>query len=84
MRCRRPWQYRLQALSARLNNWMLTKLTKEVENTAGVSPLVVVPRHKLHEVGVQGDTSLGIEDRGVCVADKVRGNNLILGIGKNS
>jgi hypothetical protein len=34
----------------------------QVDDTVAVAPLIVVPRDKLDEVLVQGDTSLGIED----------------------
>ena len=60
------------------------KLTDEVNNTAGVTPLVVVPGDKLDEVGVQGDTSLGIEDGGVVVTVQVRGDNVVLGVAKDA
>lgn len=57
---------------------------QEVEDTAGVTPLVVVPADKLDEVGVQGDTSLDIEDRGVVVAEHVGGDDIVVGVGHDS
>ena len=40
----------------------LEHVADQVDDTVAVAPLVVVPRDKLDEVIVQGDTSLGIED----------------------
>ena len=48
------------------------------------SHLIVVPRHKLDEVVVEGDTSLGVEDAGVEVAVHVGGDNLVLGVAENA
>ena len=56
----------------------------EVEDTAGVTPLVVVPADKLDKVVVEGDTSLGIEDGGVGVAVHVAGDNLVLSVSENA
>jgi hypothetical protein len=50
----------------------------------GVTPLVVVPGDKLDEVGVKGDTSLGIEDGGVVVTVKIGGDDLVLSVAENS
>lgn len=57
---------------------------EEVEDTAGVTPLVVVPGDQLDEVLVEGDTGLGIEDGGVGVAVKVRGDDIVLSVGENA
>lgn len=57
---------------------------KEVEDTARVTPLVVVPADKLDEVVVERDTSLGIEDGGVGVAVQVSGDNVVLSVSKNA
>jgi hypothetical protein len=58
--------------------------TKEVQDTAGVAPLVVVPGHQLHKVFVEGDTCLGIEDGRVGVAVHVGRNNVILSVSQDS
>ena len=50
----------------------LGDVCEEIENTARVAPLVVVPRDKLDEVLVEGDTGLGIEDGAGWVAVQVR------------
>lgn len=57
---------------------------KEVEDTAGVTPLVVVPRDQLDKVVVEGDTGLGIEDGGVGVAVEIRGDNIVLGVSQDA
>lgn len=57
---------------------------QEVEDTAGVTPLVVVPGDELDEVVVQGDTGLGVEDGGVGVADHVGGDDIVLGVGQDA
>lgn len=56
----------------------------EVDNTAGVTPLVVVPGDKLDEVGVKGDTGGGIEDGGALVTVKIGGDDLVLGVAKDT
>lgn len=60
------------------------ELTDEVNNTAGVTPLVVVPGDELDEVGVKGDTGLGVEDGGVVVTVQVRGDNVVLSVGEDT
>ena len=35
---------------------------KKVKNTAGVTPLVVVPGNQLDKVVIERDTGLGVED----------------------
>jgi hypothetical protein len=62
----------------------LGNVGQEVEDTAGVTPLVVVPGDQLDEVVVEGDTGLGIEDGGVGVAVKVRGDNVVLSVGQDT
>lgn len=53
-------------------------LTEEIDDTSGVTPLVVVPGDELDEVVVEGDTSLGIEDGRVAVTVQVSGDKVIL------
>jgi hypothetical protein len=62
----------------------LGNVGQEIEDTAGVTPLVVVPGDQLDEVLVEGDTSLGVEDGGVGVANHVAGNNLVLGVSEDA
>ena len=62
----------------------LGNVGKEVEDTARVTPLVVVPADNLDEVVVERDTSLGIEDGGVGVTVQVGRDNIVLSVGKNA
>lgn len=62
----------------------LGNVGQEVEDTAGVTPLVVVPRDQLDEVVVEGDTGLGIEDGGVGVAVKIGGDDVVLSVGQDT
>lgn len=62
----------------------MEKLTDQVNNTAGVAPLVVVPGDQLDEVGVQSNTGLGIEDGGASVTVEVSGDNLVLGVAEDT
>jgi hypothetical protein len=55
-------------------------LTEEVQNTAGVTPLIVIPGDKLDEVVVESNTCLGIEDGGVGVTVEIGRDNVILGV----
>ena len=56
----------------------------QIDDTLGVSPLVIVPRHEFDKVVIEGDTSLGIKDGRVWVTNKVGGHDLILGITENA
>lgn len=67
-----------------MEKWQNEKLTDQVNNTAGVTPLVVVPGDQLDEVGVQSNTGLGIEDGGAGVTVQVTGDNLVLGVAKDA
>lgn len=50
----------------------------------GVAPLVVVPGNQLDEVGVQGNTGLGIEDGRVVITVQVGGDNVVLGVAQDT
>ena len=56
----------------------------EIDHTVGVTPLVIVPRDELHEVIVQSDTGLLVEDGGAGIAQEVRGNNFLIGVTQNA
>mmetsp|Transcript_86431 Transcript_86431/g.129610 ORF Transcript_86431/g.129610 Transcript_86431/m.129610 type:complete len:345 (+) Transcript_86431:45-1079(+) len=56
----------------------------EVKDTVGVSGLVVIPRNKFDEVVSKGNSGLLVEDRRVRVRDEVGGNNIFIGVSKNS
>lgn len=63
---------------------LLSNDANEVEDTARVSPLVVVPGNELDELVVQGDTSLSIEDGGVVVSVQVGRDDLLVGVAKDA
>jgi len=44
----------------------------KVDHSVGVSPLVIVPGDDLDETGVEGNTSISIEDGRARVSDEVR------------
>jgi hypothetical protein len=46
-------------------------LTKEIQDTARVAPLVIVPGNKLDEVVIESNTCLSIEDGRVIVAIQI-------------
>ena len=52
----------------------------KIANTAGVTPLVVVPGDELHEVGVELNTGVGVEDGGVGVANEIGRDNSIVSV----
>jgi hypothetical protein len=57
---------------------------EQVTDTAGVSPLVIVPRDKLDEVVVERNSSLGVEDRGVGVTDEVGRDDILISVGHDT
>eukprot|EP01083_Nonionella_stella_P156417 506545_1 len=56
----------------------------EVDNTAGVSPLVIVPGNKLDERRVEHDSGLGIEDGRTRIRLEIGGNKGLVTVSKNS
>lgn len=56
----------------------------QVDDTVGVTELVVVPGNELNELVVKGDTGLGVEHRRVSVAKEVGGDNLLIGVAENA
>ena len=63
---------------------LLSSVLEEVADTAGVAPLVVVPRDELDEVGVELDSGVGVEDGRVLVADEVGGDDLLVGVANDA
>jgi hypothetical protein len=63
-----------------MNESEVYKLTEEIEDTARVAPLIVVPGNELDKVVIEGDTGLGVEDGGAWVAVQVSRDNLVLGV----
>ena len=58
----------------------LRNVGKKVKDTAGVTPLIVVPGNQLDKVVIERDTGLGVEDGGSGVAVQVGGNNVVLSV----
>ena len=56
----------------------------EVDNSVGVSPLVIVPGDQLVEVVVESDAGLRVEDRASGVVVEVRADDLLGGVSENS
>ncbi|KAI8439274.1 hypothetical protein MSG28_013111 [Choristoneura fumiferana] len=56
----------------------------EIDDSAGVAILIVVPADQLDEVVVEGDASGSVEDGGVSVSDEVRGHHLVLGVAEHT
>jgi hypothetical protein len=56
----------------------------EIDDSAGVAELVVIPRDELDELVVEGDTSEGVEDARARVADKVRRDDLVLRVAEDA
>ena len=56
----------------------------QVEHLVGEAPLVVVPGDQLHEVIVQGDTGLSVEDGGVGIGAEVGGDDLVVHVLQNT
>lgn len=56
----------------------------QVDQTVGVSPLVVIPRNDLVEVVVEEDAGFGIDSGGGRVVNEVAGNDLVFGVSKNT
>src|SRR5690606_10108963 len=52
----------------------------EIDELVGISPLVVVPGDQLHEVVVERDAGVGIENAGARIAEEIGGNHMILGV----
>ena len=59
-------------------------LTKKVNDTARVAPLVVIPRHKLDEVVVERNAGLSIEDGGVGVTIQIGGDDVVFRVGEDA
>lgn len=59
---------------------LLGSVDEEVNDTVGVTPLVVVPGDELDEVLVELDTSGGVEDGGSSVADEVGRDDRVLSV----
>ena len=50
----------------------------QIHYLAGISPLVVIPRHEFYEVIVQSNAGFGIEDAGTGFTDKVGRDDVVV------
>lgn len=82
--CHPPWQCMLQSVSESQVSECGDRLTQQIDDTARIAPLVVVPGDKLHKIVVQRDTCLSVEDGGVGVAIEVARNDLVFCVGQNA
>lgn len=62
----------------------LGSVADQVDNTGGVTVLIVIPRDELDKVGVERDTSLGIKDGRAAVTQEIGGDNFILSVAENA
>ena len=67
-----------------LTGILLGSVDQEVADTPRVTPLVIVPGDQLDEVLVQLDAGSGIEDGGSRVADKIGGDDSLVGVFENA
>ena len=56
----------------------------QIEESVGVAPFVIVPGDELNEVGVKGDTGLGIEDGGSGITNKVLGDDFFISVSEDT
>ena len=83
VRKRRPSSIRLylgKACHLLIGTVLLGSESQEVDNTVGVTPLVIVPGDQLDERRADLDTSIGVEDGRVVVAGEIGGDDLLLGV----
>mmetsp|Transcript_21956 Transcript_21956/g.39853 ORF Transcript_21956/g.39853 Transcript_21956/m.39853 type:complete len:351 (-) Transcript_21956:47-1099(-) len=59
-------------------------VTDKVQNTVGVSSLVIIPRNELDKVIRQGNTRLLVKDGRVSVTNEIRRHNIVIVISKNT
>ena len=64
----------------RLSTINLGHVAHKVNNTVGISPLVVVPGNELHESRVEHDACLGVEDGGDGASNEVLGDKGLVGV----
>ena len=74
----------LTSLSDKSNLLGHRHVLDEVEDTGGVSSLVVVPRNKLDEVIGQSNTGLLIKDRGVRIGNEITAHNVIVVVSEDA
>lgn len=56
----------------------------QINQSVGISPLIIVPRDQLGEVVVQRDTSINIQDGGSAIMDEITADHGIVSVSKDS
>jgi hypothetical protein len=62
----------------------LGNVVGHIEHSVGVAPLIVVPGDHLNKLGVQLDTSLGVEDGRVGRTVEVLGDNFVFSVAEDA
>lgn len=68
-------------LAAAIN---LGNIDQQIQDTARVSPLIVIPADELDKVVVEGKTGLGVEDGRVGVTHDVRRDDIVLSVAEDA
>ena len=55
-------------------------MLNEFKHFIAVAPLIVVPAYELDKRVGERDSGFGVENRSPCVADKVRRNDVLVGV----
>ena len=63
---------------------LLGNVNGKVDQTVGVSKLVVIPRDDLVEVVIEVDAGISINNRASLVTDKILGDDIFVGVAQNS
>jgi hypothetical protein len=86
MHFHQPWRCMLSSCQLLPNTFPGSPeaLTEEIQDTARVAPLVVVPGDKLDEMVVESNACLSIKDGGVRVTVEISGNDFILGVSQDA
>lgn len=63
---------------------LLGDVEGQIEESVGVAPFVVVPGDELNEVGVKGDTGLGIEDGGSAITNEILGDDFFISVSEDT
>merc|ERR1719203_976097 len=61
-----------------------SNMLHEIDDTARVSPLVIVPGNKLDKVGVKHDTGTGIKDGRAAIRLEISGNKGLITVSKDT
>mmetsp|Transcript_23524 Transcript_23524/g.44363 ORF Transcript_23524/g.44363 Transcript_23524/m.44363 type:complete len:303 (-) Transcript_23524:693-1601(-) len=62
----------------------LCHVARQIDQSVRVSPLIIIPRHKFHELVVQGNASCFVEDGRKRASDKVSRHDLRISEAKNA